>query len=157
MIKKIIMIGCICLCFGCSRNGSMKHDDLQLESAFENIQNKIEENGWRIGTLNEEPITDEQLLQDYGINAKDVEAYMVKQAVISATCGEIAIFHLKDENSSMLEEAVKQRIASLKLEMQLLPKQRASLEQYQIQQIGRYYVFVLGLDAQSVIQYISSL
>lgn len=157
MIKKIVMIICLFVCVGCSQRGSIEKNTLNLEIAFEDIQKEIKEQGWNIGTLNETFINDEKLLQDYGIQASDVENYMVKQAVIRADCGEIAIFHLKDEDSSKIEAAVKQRVATLKSEMNLLPVQLTCLEQYQVQQIGRYYVFVLGDDAQNVIQYISSL
>lgn len=156
-MKKLYLLICMCLCVGCSKSGSMQNDNLNLENAFQDIQAEILENDWKIGTLNEDAIDEEQLLQEYGISNEDVEEFMVKQAILPASCGEIAIFHVKGTDTSRVENAISNRIASLQEEMELLPMQRQCIEQHQTMKIGNYMILVVGVDAQNVIQYISSL
>lgn len=157
-MKRICVILCMCMCLGCSRQGSMAQDNLNLERAFESIQEEIEDNAWHIGELNNIALSEEEILEAYGLTKGVVEEAMVRQAIIPASCGEIAIFHMLEEaDASTIEAAVQHRLDTLSQTMELLPVQRKCLAQAQVEQIGRYYIFVLGVDAQNVIQYISSL
>lgn len=158
MKKKLCcLIAMLMLCSGCSSMGSIDHDNLDMDKVFTQINENIERGEWSLGYLQDDDMDEETLLETYGLSAADVEEYRVRPAVIPASCGEVAIFHLKDEDSLKVEEAVRKRIEGLVEDMNALEAQKKILNAYQTMKVGRYFLFAAGIDAQKVIQYISSL
>lgn len=158
MKYKFFLILCtIFMCTGCSRMGSCERDNLNLENVLEEISDKINQGEWNIGLLQDDWLREEEVRDLYNLSLDDVEEVMVKQAIIPASCGEIAIFHLKDEDMSKVTPAIDARMEQMKEEFSALPLQIAVVEQYQIAQNNNYVMFVIGEDAQKVIEYFNSL
>lgn len=146
----------IFLCTGCTSRGTIEKETLD-ERTMDQIEDKIADENWKIGKLQQHLMSEEEIASAYGIAQGDIVEAFIKQAIIPASCGEIAIFHIKDGNTSIIEQGIEKRVQDLLAEMGSLVIQQKIVEQYATMQVGAYYIFVTGEDAQEVIQYISSL
>lgn len=157
-MKKVV---CICvimlmLCTGCSSTGSMEKDDLDLSVAVNKTITKIQKEEWKFASCNQENIGLDTLQEEYGINENQVQEYYVVQAVIPIEVGEIAIFHLIDGQKQFVLDGINKRVETLKQQSEGFSQQVDVIKDYQIGEFGNYLVFVVGVDALSVLQYISS-
>ena len=151
-----ILVFVLMLCGGCTSIGSIEDETLDLAEVFNKVEKEIEQKEWRIGTLNEEAIDDAMLKTMYNLTSSDVKEYMVKQAIIPAEVGEIAIFHVSEGQIDIVKDAIQKRIDDMKQEVVGFSAQEDVIKNYQLEEVGTYLVFVVGSDAPSVVQYISS-
>lgn len=158
MKYKVTILLCILfISSGCTRMGSCKNGDLNLEKVFEEINIKINAGEWQIGQLQDDRIDREEVRFLYNLEMDEVEDAFVKQAVIPASCGEIAIIQVEDENRADMEQSIHFRVENMKNEFTILPYQKEIVENYQTAQNNEYFIFVVGEDASKVIAYFNSL
>lgn len=157
MLRKICSLLLLALlCVGCTNSGSFEEGTMNLTKLYDDVVSEIEDEHLNMGILPETSLGASSLEVSYGIKSVDIQDFVVYQSIIPADCGEIAMFHVKEDKKKIVEDGINQRIAQMKNEHALLPDQIAIIEGYQMTQLGEYIIFVSGVDAQKVIQYISS-
>lgn len=148
---------CAMLLCACSSKTSCADQNLDIEKTMEYVEERIIDETWKMGFLNQTPLHLEDIQALYGEIVEHCDEYMVKQALIDVACGEVAIFHVTDGALDTVIEACEQRKQALLKAYASLPYQADIAGKAQIIENKGYVFFVMGEDVDSLIAYFHTL
>ncbi|MCI8271205.1 MAG: DUF4358 domain-containing protein [Erysipelotrichaceae bacterium] len=148
----MVMISILCLC-GCGSSlGSFEDGTLDHTELIRRLNSASVENGWQLMMLKEN--ADTGGLQRYGLRTEDVVSYGIYPAVLQAVPDEIAFFEITEDNRTHVIEKVHTYVESRQQDTVLLPSYKEVLKSYKELEIGKYYIIIIGKDAQKAAQFI---
>ena len=148
----MVMIGLLCLCVCGSSLGSFEDGTLDHTELIRRLNSASVENGWQLMMLKEN--ADTGGLQRYGLRTEDVVSYGIYPAVLQAVPDEIAFFEITEDNRQHVIEKVHAYVESRQQDTALLSSYKEVLKSYKELEIGKYYIIIIGKDAQKAVQFI---
>lgn len=150
--KLLCAASLLMLLTACTSNPTSAEVDLNKIS--ETIYEKVDSGDLEMGMMSEN--LDATALKDlYDLNIDDLKSYDVRMALINVQASEVAMFEAKDGKIDVVKAGVEKRIENLKeLWSQYLPDQYELVKNAQTYEHGNYYFFVVGTDAEAIINLI---
>lgn len=150
--KLLCAASLLMLLTACTSNPTSAEVDLNKIS--ETIYEKVDSGDLEMGMMSEN--LDATALKDlYDLNIDDLKSYDVRMALINVQASEVAMFEAKDGKIDAVKAGVEKRIENLKeLWSQYLPDQYELVKNAQTYEHGNYYFFVVGTDAEAIINLI---
>ena len=153
-MKKIILIWFCCILCGCSlMHGSFEKGNIDMDYLISSIQQEIEKKQWNYGILQNESLKKDEIESLYHIPAICVDEAYVYQGVIPLQFNEIAFFKINKKYEKELLDGIEKRKKDLENRYSNIDIDDV-LKQCQQGSIGEYYYFILGEDAEKVVNYI---
>lgn len=150
--KLLCAASLLMLLTACTSNPTSAEVDLNKIS--ETIYEKVDSGDLEMGMMSEN--LEATALKDlYDLNIDDLKSYDVRMALINVQASEVAMFEAKDGKIDAVKAGVEKRIENLKeLWSQYLPDQYELVKNAQTYEHGNYYFFVVGTDAEAIINLI---
>lgn len=159
MLKKLFccMFAFLCL-FGCDRMGSFEKGNLDVEKIVYNINKQVVDGKLEMELLNEIAWDDAKIEQAYALTMTQVKEVHVFSSVVKPQFGEIAFFKVDKKALKEVKEAISHRKENmLQTWENIIPDAEKRINASWEGEIGQYYCFILGTDAEKVVNYLRSL
>lgn len=155
-MRKFILIICFLL-VGCSTNGSFEKGIKDFTPIIQYVNQQITKQEWELGLFQENSLTTEKIKQLYALDDAIASQAIVFPSISTAQISEIAFF-LIDET---MQEKVKNAIIFRKQQLHEqwdthIEGAKALIDQAKEGRVGQYYYFIIGIDAENMVNYISN-
>lgn len=152
--KLLCAASLLMLLAGCTSSPS--NTEVDLTKISETIYEKVDSGELEMGMMSEN--LDATALKDlYELDINDLKSYDVRMALINVQANEVAMFEAKDGKFDTVKKGVEKRLENLKeLWSQYLPDQYELVKNAQTYENGNYYFFVVGSDAEEIIEIIKA-
>lgn len=155
-MRKFFYICCFLL-VGCSNNGSFEKGIHDFTPIIRYVNAQIDKGEWEFGLFHENSLSIEEINQQYDISLTTEDQVVVYTSISQAQISEIAFFSMDTQS----EERVKQAIAYRKKQLHdrwdtYIMHAKDVIEKAQEGRIGKYYYFIVGIDAKNMVNYISN-
>lgn len=156
-MKKIICMMITFLLVGCSSNGSFDSGIKDFQPLIQYVNTQVENGDWDFGLLQEESLSQESIAEDYQLDVTRIEEAFVYPAISMAQISEIAFFLVEEAVQSIVEEAIAYRKQQLHEQWDTYIEDAKEIIDNACEgRIGKYYYFIVGIDAEKMVNYISN-
>lgn len=154
-ISILVLTLCVLLISACSSKSTCLEEGTDINALFNEINEKINAGEFESGIFQDQSIDATQLNELYGINADDLEEFIVRVPLVNVSSSEIAIFHVKPDKMDLVKQGVAKRVKDLEEQWKrYLPDQYDDVKNYQTLECGNYYFMVIAKDSEKIIEFI---
>ena len=155
-MRKFFLIVCFLL-GGCSTNGSFENGINDFTQIIKYVNQQIEKQEWKFGSFQENSLTTEKIKQLYALDDTIASKTVVYLSISSAQINEIAFFLIDDTMQETVKNAIIFRKQQLHEQWDThIDGAKELIDQAKEGRIGQYYYFIIGIDAENMVNYISN-